>query len=273
MDVAFEKTLLDKRGEKLPLPSTPEAWVELSLKHLKEWSDPILDPYLFSLCDPAQVFVVDTVAYERQLQRMRVGLLYQHLIRELMYAAHGDQCNVKAVFDGFREADLIADVKTPGNRRGLRLYVSIKKHSQTVGGQDFGGVVTRIEDEASSVKNINSPYLCVFAYGTLTQGKLRGYHESRKIRYTRSGEPYSENCECWEPGFIFPYVCGWSPIEVYKLASQRIAAHMPFYSLRHQALCARLLGERLKQLGLVTVEGKLDRDKYLEFILTEGVAP
>ena len=60
MNAAFEKTLLDKRGEKLLIPTTPEAWVEISLKHLKEWGDPILDPYLLSLCDPAHIFVIDT---------------------------------------------------------------------------------------------------------------------------------------------------------------------------------------------------------------------
>ncbi|MBU1398866.1 MAG: hypothetical protein KKH85_08280, partial [Proteobacteria bacterium] len=43
------------------------------------------------------------------------------------------------VYDGKREGDVEAEVETPGFEPGLRLYISVNKSKDTVGGQDIVG--------------------------------------------------------------------------------------------------------------------------------------
>jgi hypothetical protein len=214
---AFIRAGKKKSGDELRVYKTPEELVNLCIHHLKERSDPILSPFFFSQMNVEDVFDIDAIAHEMQRQRMKIGLFYQYLMIELMRGAQNTKLsNVKSVFDGSREGDVVADVSTPTFAKGLRLNISVKKSSDTVGGQDIGGVIRRLESVALEEKNLTSPYLCVIAIATPSRGKLENYEEGRYIRCKDDGTPYSPNCEFWMPGFIYPFITGLSPVEIYK---------------------------------------------------------
>jgi len=131
---AYERCLKDKKGNTVELSKTPEELVTLCLQHLKERSDPILNPYFLSKCELEEIFELDAVAHEMQRHRMRIGVFYQFLLIELM------RLRFSNVSDGKREGDAEAEVDTPTFPKGLRLIISVKKSSDTVGGQDVGGM-------------------------------------------------------------------------------------------------------------------------------------
>jgi hypothetical protein len=207
---AYQRCMKNKQGEFKPYSASPQSLVKSTINHLKERSDPILSPYFLSLLQIEDIFELDAVSYEMQRHRMTIGVFYQYLILELMRKSWN-------VFDGSYEKDIVADVETPNFEPGLRLYISIKKSQDTVGGQDISGVIRRLENEAKAEKNLNRPYLCVMGIATPSKGKLRGF-DDRKIKTNRLGQPYSLNCEFWGPGFIFPYITGHEAFVIYKLA-------------------------------------------------------
>jgi hypothetical protein len=131
---AFERSFKDKQGNKTELAQTPEELVEVCLQHLKQRSDPILSPYFLSQCEVEEIFELDAISREMQRHRMRIGVFYQYLLIELM------RLRLRNVSDGKREGDAEAEVDTPGFAKGLRLYISVKKSSDTVGGQDVSGM-------------------------------------------------------------------------------------------------------------------------------------
>jgi hypothetical protein len=131
---AFERCLKDKGGNVTELSQTPDELVEVCLQHLKQRSDPILSPYFLGQCEIEEIFELDAVAHEMQRHRMRIGVFYQFLLIELM------RLRFKNVSDGKREGDAEAEVDTLGYDKGLRLFISVKKSSDTVGGQDVGGI-------------------------------------------------------------------------------------------------------------------------------------
>jgi len=182
---AYKRCLLDKKGETVQLDSTPEELVSLCLAHLKERSDPILNPYFLSRCELDEIFELDAVAHEMQRHRMRIGIFYQFLLIELM------RLRFDNVSDGKKEGDAEAEVDTPGFAKGLRLLISVKKSSDTVGGQDIGGVVRRLESMALEDKNLTRPYLCVVAFATPQRGIITTYELGRSIKRTREGYAYS----------------------------------------------------------------------------------
>ena len=170
------------------------------------------------------------------------------------------------VFDGSREGDVIADIDTPKFEKGMRLYMSIKKSKDTVGGQDISGVIRRLESEAKSEKNLSRPYLCVIGIATPSKGKLKGY-DDRTTKADKSGKPYSLNCEFWGPGFIFPYISGLEAIEIYTIAIKHVSNYLPFMTLKFKAECSILLKKELEKLDLLNSENRIDRNKYLKFII------
>lgn len=162
---AFERCLKNKIDEEKEKIDTPEKWVELTIKHLQERSDPILSPYFVSQLKAEELFELDAVSYEMQRRRMSIGVFYQFLILELMR-------NRWTTFDGSREGDVVADIDTPGFDSGLRIYMSVKKSGDTVGGQDVSGVIRRLEEIAKEEKNLNRPYLTVVCIATPAKGRL-----------------------------------------------------------------------------------------------------
>ena len=161
---AFERSFKDKRGNVTELTQSPDDLVELCLQHLKERSDPILSPYFLSQCELEEIFELDAIAHEMQRHRMRIGVFYQYLLIELM------RLRFRNVADGKREGDAEVEIDTPSFSKGLRLFISVKKSSDTVGGQDVGGVIRRLEGVALEDKNLTRPYLCVVCFATPQRG-------------------------------------------------------------------------------------------------------
>lgn len=260
IDAAFDRALRNKKGEIKAVADTPEKLVDNCILHLKERSDPILSPAFVSQLAPEDLFDLDAVSHEMQRHRMTIGIFYQFLLLELMKARGW------VVFDGAREGDIVADVDTPGYALGLRLYISVKKSSDTVGGQDVSGVIKRLEGVAKAEKNLTRPYLCVLCVATPSRGKLLGYSEDRKIKKNQEGHYLSLNCEYWGPGFIFSYVSGYEAQDIYIAALKRVANYLPFRTLKYRAECAALLKEKLSSLGLINELGKIDTERFLHFI-------
>lgn len=261
IETAFERTLTRKRGQVTSSEQSPDDLVNLCLSHLKERSDPILSPSFLSQLKPSEVFVMDAVPHEMHRLRMKIGQFYQFLVIELMRA------NFAVVFDGKVESDVEAEITTPGYSPGLRLYISMKKSKDTVGGQDFGGVVKRLEAIGKEDKNISRPYMGVCAIATPPKEGIRTYEESRRIRCKQDGTPYSPNVEEWLPGFIFPYICGKSPVTVYTTALEYVGQYFPFNTLQHKQICSSLLESRLKELGLVNEDtGTIDPHQFQKFL-------
>jgi len=215
-----------------------------------------------SLCEADRLFELDAVSHEMQRHRMTIGVFYQYLLLELMRQRW-------PVFDGSREGDIIADIETPTFEPGLRLYISVKKSADTVGGQDVPGVIRRIESVAKEEKNLTRPYLCVICIATPSGGKLLSYSEDRHVKCNASGSAYSLNCEHWGPGFVFPYVTGRNAKEIYMEGIKRISGHLPFLSLKHRKECSALLKRRLAELDLLAQDGRVAPEKFLHFCCSE----
>lgn len=268
---AFLRTKKTKTGESRKIPDNPEKLVKLCLKHLKERTDPIIGTSFYTQLSIDELFDMDAIPHEMQRLRMRIGEYYQFLLVELMRVAkENGNSSIIQVFDGLQEGDVFADIKPPNFDRNLRLYISVKKSSDTVGGQDFGDAVKRLEKVAKADKNLSFPYLCVVAIGTPDKGKILSYEESRTIRYNKDGHPYSENCELWMPGFIFPYVTGLSAIEIYKESLNYIDTHMPFYSLKFREECTESVKEAFVKLGISDNTGIINKEEFFKLVAHEN---
>ncbi len=264
IDIAFDRSLRNKKGEIKPVADTPEQLVDHCILHLKERSDPILSPAFVSQLAPEDLFDLDAVSHEMQRHRMTIGVFYQFLLLELM------KCRSWTVFDGAKEGDIVADIETPGHEPGLRLYISVKKSIDTVGGQDVSGVIRRLEGVAKAEKNLTRPYLCVVCVATPSRGRLLGYSDDRKVKKNQEGHYLSLNCEYWGPGFVFPYVSGHEAQDIYIAAFRRVADYLPFRTLQFRDECANLLKLRLEELGLISEIGKIDAERFLRFISQSG---
>ena len=91
-------------------------------------------------------------------------------------------------------------------------------------------MLARLEDIGLADKNLTRPYLGVVAYATPPKGIILPYEESRGIKRKRGGQPYTANCEVWSPGFIYPFIAGFSPNDVYRAALERVGKFLPFNS-------------------------------------------
>jgi hypothetical protein len=260
IDHAFERCLKNKKGTRKIVANTPEKLVDICIKHLKERSDPIIGSYFVSQCKAEELFEYDAVSHEMQRHRMTIGIFYQYLLLELMKARW-------IVFDGYNEGDIVADIETPGFEPGLRLYMSVKKSKDTVGGQDIAGVIRRLENLAKEERNLTRPYLCVLCVATPSKAKIQAYEKDRMIKTSKDGRAYSANCEYWGPGFVFPYITGKHALEIYMLAIKRVSDYLPFMSLEFKQECSLLLAQKLADLKLLNDDGTLDSYKFLEFSL------
>jgi hypothetical protein len=155
----------------------------------------------------------------------------------------------------------------------LRLFISVKKSSDTVGGQDVGGVIRRLEAMALEDKNLTRPYLCVVCFATPQRGIILPYERGRTVRRNREGYPYSPNCEIWSPGFVFPYSCGLEAEAVYHAALQQVGTFLPFHTFAQRKKCGAMLAGELRKLALVNeTTDRLDPLKFQQFITERRIA-
>jgi len=258
IDIAFQRCTLKKSGKTKEIANSPKQLVDLCIEHLRSRSDPIISPYFVSQCNIENLFELDAVSHEMQRHRMTIGVFYQYLLLELMRKRW-------TVFDGSREGDIVADIDTPDFPSGLRLYISVKKSMDTVGGQDVGGVIQRLEKIAKQEKNLTRPYLCVICVATPSNGKIQPFLSDRYVKCDHEKKPYSLNCEYWGPGFIFPFITGRETMEIYFLGIERVSHYLPFYTLQYRNECSKLLKERFKEMNLLDKNGKINPIKFLEF--------
>lgn len=166
-----------------------------------------------------------------------------------------------------REKAMWKRIDTPEFPKGLRLFMSVKKSADTVGGQDVAGMFRRLEAMALEDKNLTRPYLGVVGVGTPPRGRVQSYESSRSMKRNSDGHPYSPNCEVWMPGFIFPFISGLHPNQIYKAALSKVGEYLPFHALNQRDGCAVLLSAELTKLGLVNLStGMLDAVKFQQFI-------
>jgi hypothetical protein len=266
---AFERMKKTRKGKERDSLDEPAKLVKACLKHLKERNDPVIMASFFSKVDAKDVFEMDAVSYEMQRYRMLMGQFYQYLLLELMRAASKvkDSPFINAS-DGKREGDVEADIRPRGYSQ-MRLYISVKKSSDTVGGQDLGDAIKRLERVAKDDQNRNSPYLCAIAIANPTKGKIADYKTSRQIKYNSSGNPYSWNCELWGPGFFFPYVTGRTASDIYREAAKLVGDHLPFYSLKFRKESSELLVKELTRRGIADQQGRVIIDKMFEYMVKD----
>lgn len=263
IEAAFSRTLQNKQGQKQVLTSDPKKLVELTIKHLQERSDPVLTPYFYSQCDAKDIFVLDSTSHEMQKYRMKIGNFYQFLLIELMQKSK----NVLKVFDGTREGDVVADVRAPLIEGGtLRIYISVKKSLDTVGGQDIRAAIHRLEDNALLDKNLNAPYMCVLFHANPIFGKKRSYENDRVVKGDAHGALFSNNAEFWGPHFMFQYITGHEADVIFELCRNEIAKYWTFNSLEYEDKCSTLFTTELKKNGIVESNGKVDPKRFYEFI-------
>lgn len=202
---AFTRCLTDKTGTAVEVRTTPEELVERCIMHLKQRSDPILSTYFLAQCDIEEIFELDAIAHEMQRHRMRIGVFYQYLLIELL------RTRFRTVADGKREGDVEFELTPRSFSKGLRIFMSVKKSSDTIGGQDVGGMIRRLESLALEDKNLTRPYLCVVCYATPNRGVVSSYHNGRTMRRNRDGYPYSPNLRCGVQDLYFRTLQGCLP--------------------------------------------------------------
>jgi len=267
---AFQECGLTRTGKTREVVSSPEELADATLKHLKERTDPIDGVAFFASVDLEDVFL-DAIFHEMHKHKMQMGDYYHKLILEMMKASRSlRNSNVENANDGPREGDIIADIKTPSFGKGIRVYGSVKKSADTVGGQDFGDAMKRLEKVAREDQGRRKPFLCVFMIGNPIKGIVRDYRDSRCIRADKNGRPYSENGEVWEPGFIFPYITGHSARDVFRISLDLVGQYLPYVSLRFREKAARILGQKLRDLRLIGSDAKLDQLAFLHFLTQES---
>lgn len=269
---AFERMNKTRKGKQRGSLDEPAKLVKACLKHLKERNDPVIMASFFSKVDAKDVFEMDAISYEMQRYRMLMGQFYQYLLLELMRAS--SRVNGSSFLnanDGKREGDVEADIRPHGYNQ-MRLYISVKKSSDTVGGQDLGDAIKRLERVAKDDQNRTAPYLCAIAIANPTKGRIAGYRASRQIKYNSSGSPYSWNCELWGPGFIFPYATGRSASNIYREAAKVAGDYLPFYSLKFRKESSELLVKELVKMGIANEQGKVIIDKLFEYMVQDASA-
>jgi hypothetical protein len=89
----------------------------------------------------------------------------------------------------------------------LRLYVSVKNRSNTMGGQDWPKAIQALENVAKNDKNATGPYCCVF--GIVMERGTRLIKRRQK-----TGEAYSSNTEVWLSDYFWPFFANYSYEEI-----------------------------------------------------------
>lgn len=142
-----------------------------------------------------------------QKERMNSGWRYQYLA---VYAARATR-RFESVSDiGAAEGDFNAIVRFADQAKHpypLRLYVSVKNRSNTMGGQDWPKAIQALENYANADKNANGPYCCVFGIAMEQGSRIIKRHKS-------DGQPYSSSTEVWYSDFFWPFFSAHSYEEI-----------------------------------------------------------
>lgn len=270
IEKAFERATKNKEGDVIEQPDSAKALVELCLKHLRDRTDPILTTSFYANVKAEEVFEMDAIPHEMQRHRMKLGSFYQFLLEELITIA-SDQVDSPFMVNatgGPREGDVIAYMEPDSFKKGLKLYISVKKSGDTIGGQDKAGAVRRLEQVAKEDQSRTSPYLCVFAIMT-PKGKVAKYKADRKMLRDNKKRLVSNFSEDWGPGFVYPFVTGRSAYDIYNEAGKVVEDYFPFYSVRFKEEASDLLKRELIKRGIANKAGEVITDQLFRYITRE----
>ncbi len=143
-----------------------------------------------------------------QKERMNSGWRYQFLAVDCARSSR----RFKSVSDiGAAEGDFNAIIEFQNPVLApLRLYVSVKNRSNTLGGQDWPKAIEALERVAKTDKNAIGPYCCVF-----------GIAMDRGTRYIKREQksklPHSVNTEVWLSDYFWPFFSNYSYEEIMTL--------------------------------------------------------
>ncbi|NWG18190.1 MAG: hypothetical protein HXY41_16325 [Chloroflexi bacterium] len=140
-----------------------------------------------------------------QKERMNSGWRYQFLAVDCARQSG----RFRSVSDiGAAEGDFNAIIEFRNSQLDpLRLYVSVKNRSNTLGGQDWPKAIEALERVAKTDKNAVGPYCCVF-----------GIAMDRGTRYIKREQksklPHSVNTEVWLSDYFWPFFSNYSYEEI-----------------------------------------------------------
>jgi hypothetical protein len=196
-----------------------------------------------------------------QKERMNAGWRYQYLT---IYCSRATQ-RFESVSDiGTKEADFNAVVRFIDDPQDhLNLFVSVKNRRNTIGGQDFPKAVKALETMASTDKNVQGPYLCVFGIA-MDRG-------TRYIRRDKEGREYSSNTEVWLSDYFWPFFTNFSYEEIMTLVLEVFEELYETGDLATQlevpSEVLEAFGDACKSAGLVNEDGCFnDARKVVRFI-------
>jgi hypothetical protein len=184
-----------------------------------------------------------------QKERMNSGWRYQFLAVDC--ARHSGR--FKGISDiGAAEGDFNAIIEfTNSSLNPLRLYVSVKNRSNTMGGQDWPKAIQALENVAKRDKNATGPYCCVF--GIVME---RG---TRYIKRNQKGDAHSVNTEVWLSDYFWPFFANYTYEEMMTavldvLMSVGEQTKLPT-ELEIPDKLLDTFGERCHQAGLIDQSG------------------
>jgi hypothetical protein len=141
-----------------------------------------------------------------QKERMNSAWRYQYIAKDAASASK----RFESVSDiGLAEADFNAVIRYRNRKTKLTVYVSVKNRSNTMGGQDWPKAIVALERVASSDKNRDGEYICVFGLSV-----ERG---TRLVKRNKLGAAFSSNTELWFADFFWPFFSNYTYEEIAKL--------------------------------------------------------
>jgi len=136
-----------------------------------------------------------------QKERMNSGWRYQYLTVD---CARHSQRFVSVSDIGAAEGDFNAVIEFVDKTQGpLRLYVSIKNRSNTMGGQDWPKAIQALENVAKTDKNAIGPYCCVFGIAMDRGNRYIKRQQKTKVAH-------SVNTEVWLSDYFWPFFANYS---------------------------------------------------------------
>jgi hypothetical protein len=191
-----------------------------------------------------------------QKERMNSGWRYQYLAVDCARSSK----RFRTISDiGAAEGDFNAIIEfADKTKNALRLYVSVKNRSNTMGGQDWPKAIQALENVAKTDKNAAGPYCCVFGIAM-----DRGTRYIKRRQKTK--DAYSINTEVWLSDYFWPFFANYSYEEIMTLVLDVLISSQQANNLPTEVeIPDKLLdtfGQRCFDLGLVNEAGNF-HDPY-----------
>ena len=92
------------------------------------------------------------------------------------------------------------------------------------------------------------------------------------MKCKQDGSPYSDNCEVWYPDFVFPYITGWSVLDLYKEISEIVEEYLPFNTLIYRSEAGALLRtELVKKSILAPTDEHMSKEQFFQLLMSRKI--